>query len=627
MKPTEEWRKLLFNLSDQAFFDLVRNYLGDIHTPFNKHNLLDQLEAFLLNKSNLEQIVSMIDSSDAALLTAIDFLGNPSVEQLYALFSDEKPYYSFYTHLMNLEERLLVCPETSEKNLQTVVISPIFRDELRKRVIDVDLLLECRKAAIKRNSKCSWYDVPVISAFVSGIMSKKGKNAKIIPGRNMSAEYGEMIKTVLIKNSLLDQSGRHLVPVPENFRKLFSFDNSEVSRFFIQSYLADDPLDVLIYENIRTDRSYSDRSFARLVRCTAWLAGLEPGDIQAHKEKLLEANLVLEEGTGLRKLTSAQSRDNGKIVVQPDFSLYVQGPLSLEENMTVAFYSEIREMDVISRWEVTRESFMRGIRSGISAGSFIRLLEDKSGSPLPQNILFSFKSWEEECHGIAVFRGCVIKVDGRFSKLLDNNNLFMGYVKEKLADGLYLVLEEKFPDAMKVVEGVSGQNLSMILSPEKNSPDILMQAGQKMDFSRFQNYEKPDSKVKKHNISEKFLEKIESLDITKEQKEVLADRVYRKLILTDKQLDGGNVRYELMEARGLDYNRKVRLCQHVMEAGGAFLELTFGNNETLLMKPVQLKKSGNDMLLTGDEIPDGSPVHVQLRKIRYMRKVRTSLMG
>ena len=92
MKPTEEWRKLLFNLSDQAFFDLVRNYLGDIHTPFNKHNLLDQLEAFLLNKSNLEQIVSMIDSSDTALLTAIDFLGNPSVEQLYALFSDEKPY-------------------------------------------------------------------------------------------------------------------------------------------------------------------------------------------------------------------------------------------------------------------------------------------------------------------------------------------------------------------------------------------------------------------------------------------------------------------------------------------------------------------------------------------------------
>ena len=90
MKPTEEWRKLFFDLSDQAFFDLVRNYLGDIHTPFNKHTLLNQLEHFLLNKSNLEQLLSMIDSSDAAILTAIDILGTVTVEQLYTLFSDEK---------------------------------------------------------------------------------------------------------------------------------------------------------------------------------------------------------------------------------------------------------------------------------------------------------------------------------------------------------------------------------------------------------------------------------------------------------------------------------------------------------------------------------------------------------
>ena len=627
MKPTGEWRKLLFNLSDQAFFDLVRNYLGDIHTPFNKHNLLDQLEAFLLNKSNLDQIVSMIDSSDAVLLTAIDFLEKPSIEQLYALFSDEKPYYSFYTHLMNLEERLLICPESSEKSLQTVVISPIFRDELRKRVIDIDLFLGCKKASVKKNSKCSWYDVPVISAFVSGILSKKGKNTKIIPGRNMSSEYGEIIKNILIKHSLFNQTGRHLVPVTENFRELFSLDNSEVSWLFIQSYLSDNPLDTLVYENMRSDRSYSDRSFTRLVRCTAYLAGLEAGDIQAHKEKLLNANLAVEDSAGLRKLTSAQTTDDGKIVVQPDFSLYVQGALSLEENMTIAFYSEIREMDVISRWEVTRESFMRGIRSGISAGHFIKLLEDKSGSRLPQNILFSFKSWEEECRGISVYRGCVIKVDGRFSNLLDNNSIFMDYVKEKLSEGLYLVPEEKFPDAMKVVESVSGQSLSMILSPEKKSSDIFIQTRQEKNFRRLQDYEKPAARIKKHDISEKFLEKIETLDITEEQKEILADRVNRKLILSEKQLDGGNVRYELMEARGIDYNRKVRLCQHVMETGGAFLELTLGNNETILMKPVQLKKSGNDMIVTGDEIPDGSPVQVQLRKVRYMRKVRTSLMG
>ena len=616
MKPTEEWRKLVFDLSDQAFFDLVRNYLGDIHTPFNKHNLLDQLEAFLLNKSNLDQIISMIDSSDAALLTAIDFLGKASIEQLYSIFSDEKPYYSFYTHLMNLEERMLICPAGGEGNNQIVVISPLFKDELKKRVIDVDLFLCCRKASIKKNSKYSWYDVPVISAYVSSLMTKKGKAT--VP------EYGDIIKSILLRYSMLHQTGRHLVPVKGAFDGLFALENQQVRQFFVQAYLSTEPLVAHIYANMRSDRSYSDKAFARLVKCSAYLAGMEAGDIRAHKDNLLKTALAAEDSTGLRKLTSVQTAEAGKIVVQPDFSLYSQGVLSFKDNMTLAFYSEIRDLDVISRWEVTRESFMRGIRSGIGAGSFIKLLEEKSGSPLPQNILFSFKSWEEECQGIAVYRGCVIKSDERFSKLLDNNSLFKKYIKERLAEGLYLVSEEDFAEAMKVVENVSGQSLA--LPPEKKSSEVPSPAASS-SFKQFQNYEKPGTKAKKHDINAKLLKKIENLDITQEQKDILADRVHRKLILSEKQLEGNGVRYELMEARGIDYNRKVRLCQHVMEVGGSFLELSLGAEETLLIKPVQLKKSGNDMLVIGDEIPDGAPVQVPLRKVHYMRKVRTSLMG
>ena len=617
MKPTEEWRKLVFDLSDQAFFDLVRNYLGDIRTPFNKHNLLDQLETFLLNKSNLDQIISMIDSSDAALLTAIDFLGTASIEQLHALFSDEEPYYSFYTHLMNLEERMLICPAGGKGNDQTVVISPLFRDELEKRVIDIDLFLGCKKASIKKKSQYSWYDAPVVSAYVSSLMTKKGKA--------VVSDYGEIIKSILLRYSMLHQAGRHLVLARGAFDELFALENQQVSRFFIQAYLSANPLVALIYANMRADRSYPEKAFARLAKCTAYLAGLEAGEIQEHKENLIKATLAVEDSTGLRKLTSVQAADEGKIVIQPDFSLYSQGALSFEENMTLAFYSEIRELDVISRWEVTRESFMRGIRSGIGAGSFIKLLEEKSGAPLPQNILFSFKSWEEECQGISVYRGCVIKVDGRFSKLLDSNSSFKKYIKEKLSDGLYLISEEDFPEAMKVVESVSGQSLD--LPPEKKGSDVLTSAGNNSGFKRFQNYEKPAAKTKKHDISSKLLNRIESMDITQEQKDILSDRVHRKLILSEQQLEGSGVRYELMEARGIDYNRKVRLCQHVMEVGGAFLEITLGAEKTLLIKPVQLKKSGNDMLVIGDGIPDGAPVQVPLRKVHYMRKVRTSLMG
>ena len=617
MKPTEAWRKLIFDLSDQAFFDLVRNYIGDIHTPFNKHTLLDQLETFLLSSSNLEQIFSMIDSSDAALLSAIDLLGTAGVEQLYALFSDEKPYYSFYTHLLNLEERMLICPVHGEKGMQAVVISPLFRDELKKRVIDLDLLLGCRKAPVKKSSAYSWYDSPVMAAFVSSLISKKGKL--------LSTKYGEMLKDILISQSLLHQSGRHLVPVMDNLRVLFSKSESEISRFFIHAYLSKDPVEVYLYENMRSDRSYPENAFRRLVLCTSYLAGLDAGDIQKHKERLLKAGLAAESSTGLRKVTCIPSSAEGAIVVQPDFSLYVQGSLTFEESMMLALYAEIRELDVISHWEITRESFMRGIRSGISATGFINLLESKSDSALPQNILFSLKSWEEECQGLAIYRGCVIKVAERFSKLLESNSTFKRYVREKLAEGVYLVSDEDFPDAMKVVEGVSDQSLT--LPWEHRAASILPPILSDNVSGQFGSYEKPASSVKKKDNTGKFLEKIETLKITKEQKDILADRIRRKLILSDKQLVEGSIRYELAEAKGIDYTRKVRLCQYAIDEGGSFLELSTGADNTLLMKPTGMKKEGNDLLLMGEEIPDGSPVQVPLRKVRLVRKVRTSLMG
>ena len=133
--------------------------------------------------------------------------------------------------------------------------------------------------------------------------------------------------------------------------------------------------------------------------------------------------------------------------------------------------------------------------------------------------------------------------------------------------------------------------------------------------------------MKKKDNTGKFLEKIETLKITKEQKDILADRIRRKLILSDKQLVEGGIRYELAEAKGIDYTRKVRLCQYAIDEGGSFLELSTGADNTLLMKPTGMKKEGNDLLLMGEEIPDGSPVQVPLRKLRLVRKLRTSLMG
>ena len=631
MRNTDRWRKLIFELSDQAFFDLVRNYLGNIHTPFNKHTLLDDLEHFLISRK--DQIFSMIDASDAALLSAIDFMENASVDQLYTLFKTEVPYYSFYTHLLNLEERMLICP-TKETGKHGVVISPLFKDELEKQIIDFDLFIGARKAQPKKNSRYAWYDAPAVGAVLSYLLASYDimrsdlsfkKKAEEEVASRVGAVNGNAVKDVLLGGSLLTLDRRRLVPDMDKIRTLFSKDIGSFKSFFIRAYLSSDPSAASLYANMRTDRVYPDAAFARLAQCISALSGRQPGDVSAYKKIFLQSGLVVEDSAGLQKLVDDLSPADGRIVVQPDFSLIVQGRLTVDEHMMLAFYSEIREFDVVQCYEITRESFMRGMRSGISADNFTDMLTSRSDSPLPQNILFSLKSWEEECHGIEIYRGCVIKVDSRYSKLLDNNKYFKRYIEKKIADGIYLVSDDKYILAKHELESVSGQRLDLPL--DKKRPEALKEPPYMYDTTKLLSYSEPVASDHRQDVSGRLLKKLDTLNIPSEQRDILADRIKRKLILSEKQLEDGEVRYELMEARGIDYSRKVRLCQHVLETGNSFLELSVGSEETLLVKPLQLKKEGNDLLLSADTIPEGKSVQVLLRKVRYMRKVRTSLMG
>ena len=41
------WRESLTTMKDTHFFDLLRMYLGEIKTPYNKQNLIENLSSFL----------------------------------------------------------------------------------------------------------------------------------------------------------------------------------------------------------------------------------------------------------------------------------------------------------------------------------------------------------------------------------------------------------------------------------------------------------------------------------------------------------------------------------------------------------------------------------------------------
>ena len=65
------WRESLTTMKDTHFFDLLRMYLGEIKTPYNKQRLTEQLAGFLRKSENIQNLISFLDEFDLQILTAV----------------------------------------------------------------------------------------------------------------------------------------------------------------------------------------------------------------------------------------------------------------------------------------------------------------------------------------------------------------------------------------------------------------------------------------------------------------------------------------------------------------------------------------------------------------------------
>ncbi|NBF39729.1 MAG: hypothetical protein GVY14_04880 [Spirochaetes bacterium] len=137
MADISQWRKTLLTLPDTSFFELVRNYLGEVQTPFNKQSLLDRLQAFLKRPTTQEAMIASIDEDDARFLSAVQFLDGPIREQLLSFLGTEYTRLEIQNRLLNLQDRLLVFPDAETDRLH---INPVLEPVLSERIIGPSVL-------------------------------------------------------------------------------------------------------------------------------------------------------------------------------------------------------------------------------------------------------------------------------------------------------------------------------------------------------------------------------------------------------------------------------------------------------------------------------------------------------
>lgn len=132
-----QWRECLTRLPDNLFFELIRMYLGEIKTPYNKQNLIERLGSFLHKEQVQQNILLLLSPTDCQLLSAIFYLENPTHSLLARFFADTFSTAQLRENLMNLEERLLIFRNTSNllpKEEPAFFLNPILENVLQQRL-------------------------------------------------------------------------------------------------------------------------------------------------------------------------------------------------------------------------------------------------------------------------------------------------------------------------------------------------------------------------------------------------------------------------------------------------------------------------------------------------------------
>ncbi len=131
----EAWVQSISSLSDSKFFEIVRLYLGEVETPYNKQRLIEQLAGFLKSDANSQSIISLLDEFDIEILTALWFLPNATQETLIEFFAGEYTMAEVFAELSNLIARLLVYEKSEEYGDKKILkINPFINDKLAKYI-------------------------------------------------------------------------------------------------------------------------------------------------------------------------------------------------------------------------------------------------------------------------------------------------------------------------------------------------------------------------------------------------------------------------------------------------------------------------------------------------------------
>ena len=627
------WRKYIATLSEESFFDIIRIYLGEVRTPYNKQDLVEELSAFLRKEENKQGIISLLSGIDLKLLAAIRFIPSADRAKLENFFFPSISSRQIAVHIDNLIQRLLVFYTAGDeaKKKPCLCLNPLLEDKLFD-VLDLGILLPSYQAGETQAVQSEALDAGKIAAMMAYILahpelSKADGSLKKKNAEELAEKTGNEAQMQILLNSLRNlgiftdsDDGKKLIAdwnKAESFAQLDSpcqkaylcaANTGHLSRssMYESAQLLFDTLqcaaekhygrEALLRLSFLIQQNAGDSSiaaassgrFQRLIAGSTWNTSTteaESGSIAAALDAAIVFGYVVKEGTDSEGeaiycvnpsfFDSRQDKQQtltDAVKIDAAFTFIIMPGLTLMNLLPLIKFLDLVKYDKVLSFEINKKTAMRSFDIGLTAQTIRETISRYSSYPIPQNLEIPIDDWFGSYSTASLYKGYVLKVSGENEIRVRKNPFLASHIIETFAPGLYLL---DFTDDTMAQNAIKHCGLDFIGKIKTKETDkstfsfySLRQNTKMLSYSMAEGESKrgvADERTLKMEQDERLnalKNKVNAMRISQDQKDGLISRIDRRVIINEEQLRPESVRFEKLEALGMDYQGKVHVIEN-----------------------------------------------------------------
>ena len=660
----------MLQLPERTFFLLMRLYLGEIKTPFNKQRLVDNLGGFLSKAETQQTMIESLDRLDLLILTAVDILPVTNRGALLMFLSSEA---ALQTRLTNLEERLILYRNDYTDDYDRVTNSYRINPFLYK---SIELLLDSHSLFLPQQKKEPQSAVTLCDDLVlAGLytfflketdMLKMNGSFKVRAEKQLKAVFQDAatdapcFKTLctglqnlglLIRDeaSLIPQQGRweeffkqkpvdrkmYLVAAVYGHVRRESMQRR--AQFFSDFLTSLDPCGV--YDDIALKRFF-DFLYQRLHVETNGDGSIFPNMVIGDELFLINTlktfKFLLPVGEYWQLNTASFNQESMKqpLIVAPSFEITMLPFTDLGRIVPVLSCMEPVSILTTGRFTVTRAACLRCFERGTTDKTLIALLDEATGGTLPQNIKVSISEWYLQCTAVGLYYGFVITVAEDKRNIFQQHAGLQDIIYKELADGVYLIKQMDMDSVRTMIKtagldvtfyttGTGGRYTAAGFASVEHRRSALDGLDEKRHTAQVEQRKDYSEHIRKlQNL-------VDMMPIDQYNKQSLKEKIAKKLIITKEQLYGAPMDSEVREVSGLDFLGKIHLAETAIADTNRLEVLIDGTDGRRIITgiPIAIEKTEHDAVLVIQEENAQYKEKISIAGIIKMRSFRNSFFA